>query len=103
MKGVDDLYMKWVEKILIKTNEQQQETSAYITIGVLKIMKMTLYIANKKRLCMKLNFKFSLLNFLMEAAIERGFHNRYSLKLSQIFCKYFNVIRFLITFQPGGL
>ena len=103
MKGVDDLYMKWVEKILIKTNEQEQETIAYITIGVLKIMKMTLYIANKKRLCMKLNFKFSLLNFLIEAAIERGFHNRYSLKLSQIFCKYFNVIRFLITFQPGGL
>ena len=103
MKGVDDLCMKWVEKILIKTNEQEQETSAYITIGVLKIMKMTLYIANKKRLCMKLNFKFSLLNFLIEAAIERGFHNRYSLKLSQIFCKYFNVIRFLITFQPGGL
>ena len=103
MKGVDDLYMKWVEKILIKTNEQEQETSAYITIGVLKIMKMTLYIANKKWLCMKLNFKFSLLNFLIEAAIERGFHNRYSLKLSQIFCKYFNVIRFLITFQPGGL
>ena len=103
MKGVDDLCMKWVEKILIKTNEQEQETIAYITIGVLKIMKMTLYIANKKRLCMKLNFKFSLLNFLIEAAIERGFHNRYSLKLSQIFCKYFNVIRFLITFQPGGL
>ena len=103
MKGVDDLYMKWVEKILIKTNEQEQETIAYITIGVLKIMKMTLYIANKKWLCMKLNFKFSLLNFLIEAAIERGFHNRYSLKLSQIFCKYFNVIRFLITFQPGGL
>ena len=103
MKGVDDLCMKWVEKILIKTNEQEQETNAYITIGVLKIMKMTLYIANKKRLCMKLNFKFSLLNFLIEAAIERGFHNRYSLKLSQIFCKYFNVIRFLITFQPGGL
>ena len=103
MKGVDDLCMKWVEKILIKTNEQEQETSAYITIGVLKIMKMTLYIANKKRLCMKLNFKFSLLNFLIEAAIERGFHNRYSLKLSQIFCKYFNVIRFWMTFQPGGL
>lgn len=103
MKGVDDLYMKWVEKILIKTNEQEQETIAYITIGVLKIMKMTLYIAKKLRFCMKLNFKFSLLNFLIEAAIERGFHNRYSLKLSQIFCKYFNVIRFLITFQPGGL
>ena len=103
MKGVDDLCMKWVEKILIKTNEQEQETIAYITIGVLKIMKMTLYIANKKRLCMKLNFKFSLLNFLIEAAIERGFHNRYSLKLSQIFCKYFNVIRFWMTFQPGGL
>ena len=79
MKGVDDLCMKWVEKRLIKTNEQEQETSVYITIGVLKIMKMTLYIAKKLRFCMKLNLKFSLLNFLIEAAIERGFPNRYSL------------------------
>ena len=79
MKGVDDLCMKRVEKILIKTNEQEQEISACIRIGVLKIMKATLYIAKKLRFCMKLNLKFSLLNFLIEAAIERGFPNRYSL------------------------